>query len=311
MLPFYAERLGTVEINASFYRMPTPRTVAGWAAATPPHFAFALKAPQRITHFGRLAGVEDAVRFFAETACGLGSQARSAAVPASAVLPQGHRTAGRGARRSCRSGLRVAFEFRHPSWFADDVYAALSARDVALCIVDAEDGTTADVATASWGYVRLRDRAYPEPELAAWAASLARPAWREAFAYFKHEDSGLGPALAAQLVAMVSARPRDLARGLVVAQAEKRRVAQAVVGRPFREADLRDQAGLEPGRAGQSPEVGKGRGGADEGIEAAAQIGQGRVGEARAHAPRVAQPRRPRRRRRAGRQNGRASPRAA
>lgn len=199
MLPFYAERFGTVEINATFYRMPTPKTVAGWAAATPPQFVFALKAPQRITHFSRLAGAEDAVRFFAETARQLGGKLG----PLLFQLPPSFRkdTARlAGVLAQLPSELRVAFEFRHASWFADDVYGRLADRDAALCIVDAEDGTTPDVATASWGYVRLRDRAYTEAELAAWAASLARPAWSEAFVYFKHEDTGLGPALAAQLV---------------------------------------------------------------------------------------------------------------
>ncbi len=206
MLPFYAERFRTVEINATFYRMPTPKAIAGWAAATPPEFVFGLKAPQRITHMGRLAGIEDPLRFFVETAQGLGAKLG----PLLFQLPPSFRKdADRLAAvlGQLPSDLRVAFEFRHPSWFTDDVYALLRDRDAALCIVDAEEGTTADVATASWGYVRLRDRAYTETELTAWAANLARPPWRDAFAYFKHEDSGLGPALAAQLLAQVGPAP--------------------------------------------------------------------------------------------------------
>jgi uncharacterized protein YecE (DUF72 family) len=104
--------------------------------------------------------------------------------------------------------LKVAFEFRHPSWFSEDVYAMLRARDAALCIVDSGEGTTPDVATASWGYVRLRDRAHTDAELAAWALALGRPEWREAFARFKHEDSGLGPVLAARLAAELALRDR-------------------------------------------------------------------------------------------------------
>jgi uncharacterized protein YecE (DUF72 family) len=198
MLPYYAARFRTVEINATFYRMPAAKTIAGWAAATPPAFVFALKVPQRITHFARLAGTGDSLRFFAETARGLGAKLgpllfqlppslRKDTARLAAVLDQ------------LPADLRAAFEFRHPSWFAADVYALLGRRDAALCIADTETGTTPDVATATWGYVRLRDRAYGEAELGAWAARLARPPWREAFAYFKHEDSGLGPALAAQL----------------------------------------------------------------------------------------------------------------
>jgi uncharacterized protein YecE (DUF72 family) len=206
MLPFYAERFRTVEINATFYRMPTPKAIAGWAAATPAEFVFGLKAPQRITHMGRLAGVEDLLRFFVATARGLGTKLG----PLLFQLPPSFRKdADRLAAvlGQLPSDLRVAFEFRHPSWFTEDVYALLRDRDAALCIVDAEEGTTADVATASWGYVRLRDRAYTEPELTAWAANLARPSWRDAFVYFKHEDSGLGPALAAQLVAQLGPSP--------------------------------------------------------------------------------------------------------
>jgi len=205
MLPYYAERLGTVEINASFYRMPTAKTVEGWAAATPPDFVFALKAPQRITHFARLSGVEDAVRFFTETVRTLGGKLG----PLLFQLPPSFRkdTARlTGVLGQLSPDLRVAWEFRHPSWFADDVYALLAERDAALCIVDAEEGTTPDVPTASWGYVRLRDRAYTGSELESWAASLARPVWRDAFAYFKHEDTGLGPALAADLAARISLR---------------------------------------------------------------------------------------------------------
>jgi uncharacterized protein YecE (DUF72 family) len=199
MLPFYAERFGTVEINATFYRMPTSQTVTGWAAAAPPDFVFALKAPRRITHIGRLANVEQPVRFFAETARGLGVKLG----PLLFQLPPSLRkdtSRLADVLAQLPPDLRVAFEFRHPSWFTDDVYALLRGRDVALCIVDSEEGTTPDVTTASWGYLRLRDRAYTDAELAAWAGRLARGAWRDTFAYFKHEETGLGPALAARLM---------------------------------------------------------------------------------------------------------------
>ena len=208
MLPFYAERLATVEINASFYRMPTPKTISGWATATPPRFVFALKAPQRITHMGRLADVDEPLRFFCDTARGLGPKLG----PLLFQLPPSFRK-DTGRLADVLSGLppdlRVAFEFRHPTWFTDDVYDLLHGRDAALCIVDAEDGTTPDIATASWGYARLRDRAYTDAELEGWAASLGRAAWREAYVYLKHEDTGLGPALAAQLVARLPASARE------------------------------------------------------------------------------------------------------
>jgi uncharacterized protein YecE (DUF72 family) len=204
MLPFYAERFATVEINASFYRMPTAKSIAGWSAATPTAFVFALKVPQRITHMGRLVNVDEPLQFLCQTARGLGTKLG----PLLFQLPPTFRKdSGRlaGVLARVPSDLRVAFEFRHPSWFCDEVYDVLHRRDAALCIVDAEEGTTPDVATASWGYVRLRDRAYTDAELDGWATGLTRIGWREAFAYFKHEDTGLGPALAARLVARLPA----------------------------------------------------------------------------------------------------------
>jgi uncharacterized protein YecE (DUF72 family) len=206
MLPFYAERFGTVEINATFYRMPSPTTVTAWAGATPSDFVFSLKAPQRITHIGRLANVEQPMRFFAETARNLGAKLG----PLLFQLPPSFR---KNTDRladvlgQLPPDLRVAFEFRHSSWFAADVYALLGGRDAALCIVDSEEGTTPDVATASWGYMRLRDRDYTDLELTAWAARLARAGWRDAFVYFKHEDTGLGPALAARLLTRLPPSP--------------------------------------------------------------------------------------------------------
>jgi uncharacterized protein YecE (DUF72 family) len=103
-------------------------------------------------------------------------------------------------------GQRVAFEFRHPSWFTDDVYELLRTRDAALCIADTEAGTTPEVATASWGYVRLRDGGYTDEALGRWAATLRRTEWRDAFVYFKHEDEARGPELAQRLLTCLGER---------------------------------------------------------------------------------------------------------
>lgn len=204
MLPFYAQRFETVEINASFYRTPTPKAIGGWSAATPAAFVFALKVPRRITHIGRLANVDDALRVFCETARGLGPKLG----PLLFQLPPTFRKdTGRLTDVLARlpADVRVAFEFRHLTWLCDEVYELLRGRHAALCMVDAEEGTTPNVATASWGYVRLRERAYTDAELDGWVAVLTRSDWREAFAYLKHEDTGLGPALAARLIARLPA----------------------------------------------------------------------------------------------------------
>ncbi|MBI2203737.1 MAG: DUF72 domain-containing protein [Candidatus Rokubacteria bacterium] len=204
MLAYYAERFGTVEINASFYRMPTEATVASWAAATPARFVFTLKAPQRITHLKRLIDVDDPARRFADVAATLGPKLG----PLFFQLPPTFKkeTARLAALLALLPpGLRVALEFRHASWFADDVYDVLRARDAALCIADTDAGTTPDVATASWGYLRLRDAGYTDDELDRWAASVQRPEWRDAYVYFKHEAEARGPELAKRLLARVSA----------------------------------------------------------------------------------------------------------
>ena len=195
MLGFYAERFPTVEINYTFYRTPTEKLLVGWAAATPDGFVFTLKAPRRLTHDRRLRDVDEPLRFFCNTAGALGARLG----PLFFQLPptfqkQTDRLADLLAMLPPR--VRCAFEFRHASWFADDVYDLLRRRDAALCIADTEDGTTPDVATASWGYLRLRDAGYPDAELDGWMETIGRHGWKDAYVYFKHEGTASGPALA-------------------------------------------------------------------------------------------------------------------
>lgn len=208
MLAFYAERLRTVEINNTFYRMPKADTLKGWADVTPPGFRFSPKAPQQITHRQKLVGSEGAVSTFFEAAAALGDKLGPTLfqlppflrkdlprlVDFLALIP---------------AGARATFEFRHVSWFTDDVYEALRARGAALCWAEADDLETPIVATAGFGYVRLRRTDYDDEALGAWAARLgaqaARQTWTEAFVYLKHEDAGRGPKLAARLGELVAA----------------------------------------------------------------------------------------------------------
>jgi uncharacterized protein YecE (DUF72 family) len=204
MLGFYSERFSVVEINATFYRMPTEKSLAGWAAATPPGFRFALKAPQRITHFARLRNVDEPVRYFSDVARTLADKLG----PLLFQLPPNFaQDLGRlsDLLALLPPGLACAFEFRHASWFADEVYARLRARNAALCIADTEAGTTPLVATADFGYLRLRDEGYTDADHGRWADTIRRlgEGWRDAYIFFKHEESGTGPAFASRLASLL------------------------------------------------------------------------------------------------------------
>lgn len=204
MLSFYSERFSVVEINATFYRMPTEKSLAGWADATPPGFRFALKAPQRITHFARLRNVDEPVRYFSDVAQTLADKLG----PLLFQLPPNFaQDLGRlsDLLALVPPGLACAFEFRHASWFADEVYARLRARNAALCIADTEAGTTPLVATADFGYLRLRDEGYTDADHGRWADTIRRlgEGWRDAYIFFKHEESGTGPAFASRLASLL------------------------------------------------------------------------------------------------------------
>jgi uncharacterized protein YecE (DUF72 family) len=205
MLPYYAERFSTVEINATFYRMPTASTVEGWARAVPETFTFVLKAPQRITHFARLKNIDEPLRFFCDTAGLLGARLGPLLFQ---LPPNFKKDVSRLADLLVRlpPGRRAAFEFRHASWFDDDVYERLRTRNAALCIADTEEGSTPAVATADWGYLRLRAVDYTDARLADWVATMRRigSGWDDAFVFFKHEERGTGPALAKRFEALLT-----------------------------------------------------------------------------------------------------------
>ena len=207
MLAYYAERFSTVEINYSFYRMPNAKTIAGWVAATPERFIFVLKAPKRITHDARLKNVDEPLRFFVDTALTLGPKLGPLLFQ---LPPNFKKDSGRLTDLLVQlpPGLRCAFEFRHDSWFSDDVYDLLRSRNAALCIADNEKRTTPLVATADFGYFRLRDQRYSDRELEGWSEKIRRlgAGWRDSFIYFKHEESGTGPALAQRLQQLLSGR---------------------------------------------------------------------------------------------------------
>ncbi len=201
MLPYYAERLSTVEINYTFYRTPNKEILDGWNRATPDRFKLTLKAPKRITHDARLRDCGDRVRYFLETAATLGPKlgALLFQLPPSFKKDLAVLDAFLGAfpPRVC-----AAFEFRHGSWLDDEVYGRLKARNLALCVADSEHGSTPVQITADYTYFRLRDEGYTPDDIARWAQTIrdTTSGCSDVFVYFKHEEAGKGPEFARLLL---------------------------------------------------------------------------------------------------------------
>ena len=202
MLGFYSERFGTTEINYTFRRIPSAATIQRWVEGTPARFAFSLKAPQRITHFAKLRDCGDTLQFFFSVVSALGEKLG----PVLFQLPPAFKkdvALLADFLREFPQGLRAAFEFRHASWFADDTFAALEQAGVALCISESETLNAPLVATARYGYLRLRREDYAGEDVTRWAEFVRQQSakWSDAFIYFKHEESGMGPKLAQQMAA--------------------------------------------------------------------------------------------------------------
>ena len=204
MLAFYASHFGAVEINNTFYRMPEAKTLEKWRGEVPEDFRFVLKAPQRITHQKKLAGVEEDVRHFLEVASTLGP----ALGPLLFQLPPYQKKDVARLREFLAlipRAVRTALEVRHDSWLEDEVFSLLRDHDVALCLSDTDDVADADaliVQTAGWGYLRLRRTEYSDADLAGWKNRIAAQPWSEAWLFFKHEDEAKGPAFAKRYLAL-------------------------------------------------------------------------------------------------------------
>ena len=204
MLPYYAERFSTVEINYTFYRTPNEAIVDGWNRATPDRFKLTLKAPKRITHDARLRDCADRVRQFLEVAATLGPKLGALLFQLPPNLkkdvPLLEAFLEAFPPRVC-----AAFEFRHASWFADDVYERLRARNLALCVADSEKLSAPVEITADYAYFRLRDEGYTPEHIAQWASVIRErtSGCSDVFVYFKHEEEGKGPEFGRLLMAQL------------------------------------------------------------------------------------------------------------
>lgn len=201
MLTFYAQEFRSTEVNYTFRSIPSEKTIKRWCDETPKDFRFSLKAPQRVTHFAKLKNCGSVLEAFFEAVHGLGSKMG----PMLFQLPPTFRKDAVLLGEflgTAPKGLRVTFEFRHASWFADDVFEILSRRNAALCLAESEEFETPRVATADFGYLRPRRLDYTGTQIKQWAKFLQAQSkgWSEVFAYFKHEETCVGPRFAKALM---------------------------------------------------------------------------------------------------------------
>jgi uncharacterized protein YecE (DUF72 family) len=194
MLPYYAERFPTVEINYTFYRAPNEKILQGWSQATPEAFKLTLKAPKRITHDARLKNSAEAVRQFLETAATLGPKLGALLFQLPPNLKKDVALFD-AFLETFPPKVCAAFEFRHPSWFDDEILTRLRARNLALCVSDSEKLSAPLEVTADYAYFRLRDEGYTPEDIERWAARIRdkTDGCSDVFVYFKHEESGKGP----------------------------------------------------------------------------------------------------------------------
>jgi uncharacterized protein YecE (DUF72 family) len=200
MLEYYGGRLNAVEINNTFYRLPKSSVLESWASQVPGGFRFSIKASRRITHFTRLKPeAREPTEYLLSTTRTLGDRL---GVLLFQLPPNLRKDTDRlaGFLDTLPDGTPAAFEFRHDTWKDDGVYRLLEARDMPVVCGDTEEseGDEPIVSTASWGYLRLRRPGYDEADLRRWAGHVRAAAWSRAFVFFKHEDEGAGPRMAAR-----------------------------------------------------------------------------------------------------------------
>jgi len=202
MLSYYSRHLPAVEINNTFYRLPQPNMIENWKEQVPENFRFSIKATQRITHMKRLKNCADETKYLIDTVSLLDERL-------GVILFQLPPNSKKDAER-LRDFLgllpddqRVAFEFRHESWADDEVLDLLRKKNCAWVVSETDEKPLTEIiSTANWGYLRLRKTNYEANDLVEWMGRVQKQKWEDAFIFFKHEDEGIGPKLAAQFLGM-------------------------------------------------------------------------------------------------------------
>jgi uncharacterized protein YecE (DUF72 family) len=200
ILSYYASRLHAVELNNTFYRMPQPSMIESWKAQVPENFRFSIKAPQSITHFRRLNNASSQTQLMLKTVAAL--EGRLGAIIFR--LPENMKKDLQRLElflKELPADIPVVFDFRHPTWFDDEVVELLRSQKRVFCISDIEDlPESYTYKTADWGYVRLRRVNYSDADLKVWIKRIKAQKWNTTYVFFKHEDEGTGPKLAARFI---------------------------------------------------------------------------------------------------------------
>jgi uncharacterized protein YecE (DUF72 family) len=205
MLEAYATKLNSVEVNSSFYHMPTQTTTAKWASSTPGTFRFSFKASRKITHFKKLKGAKNEFEIFLKGLEPVGKKLGCVLVQLPPYMKQDTGILETFLAETPK-GTPIAVEFRHSSWFGDKLNGLLSKYNAALCVADTDDMKPVFERTASFGYVRLRRNKYSEGELKEWSDKLRKFATGldDCFVYFMHDESGDAANRAADFNAMLN-----------------------------------------------------------------------------------------------------------
>ena len=206
MLRFYAERLSSVEINNTFYHMPTEPVLTSWAAQVPDAFVFAIKAPQVITHLKRLRDVDEQAEYLFRTLSVLDRRLGPVLFQFPKSFPA-NRPALEDFLALIPANFSCAFEFRHPSWLKAEILDLLRGRGFGLCSADTDEAPAQEIiTTAPWGYLRLRRADYTAAGLSQWLEKILAQPWEQAFVFFKHEAEAKGPETAIRFRELTDSR---------------------------------------------------------------------------------------------------------
>lgn len=210
MLRFYSGLLGAVEINNTFYHMPTESVLLSWAQQVPDGFIFALKAPRVITHLKRLKNVDKETEFLFRMLSVLGTKLG----PVLFQFPKSFHTdlpTLSDFLGLIPDTIACAFEFRNPSWLTDEIQDLLRERGCSLCVADTDELPAKEIPSATpWGYLRLRRSDYTDADLLQWMENIRLQKWRRAFVFFKHEEKAKGPETAVRFRALADSRMKSL-----------------------------------------------------------------------------------------------------